>query len=85
MDTSKSLVVWIAGFAGVMLMYSAYKGKAPVALLSSTVGNAAAANPPAGPASPGSYDRNGNTTTHPAYASSNNGYKSGVYEQKASL
>lgn len=41
-DTAKETLVWVAGGAGVLLIYSAYKGRNPVDTLRSYLGGSAA-------------------------------------------
>lgn len=40
---SKNLILWVSGFAGVLLIYSAYKGKHPLAVVQSSLDAANAA------------------------------------------
>lgn len=38
MDNAKSIVLWIAGFAGVVLIYSAYKDEHPTDIITGALG-----------------------------------------------
>lgn len=39
MDRSKGILLWVAGFAGVLLLYAAYKDKSPLSILTNYAGN----------------------------------------------
>lgn len=38
MDRSRGIILWVAGFSGVLLIYSAYKNRHPLEVISSTIG-----------------------------------------------
>lgn len=40
MDRSRGIILWVAGFAGVLLIYSAYKDKHPLTVLNSGISGA---------------------------------------------
>jgi len=36
-DRDKAIILWIAGFAGVVLLYSAYKGRTPITTITGSL------------------------------------------------
>ena len=82
MDNSKGILVWVAGFAGVLLLYGAYKDKNPLAMVTAYTAPPPVAAPTTASSSATTtvdtvsggytYDRNGNVTgtVPPQYANS---------------
>ncbi len=62
---SKGLILWLGGFAGLGLLYSAYKGKSPLTTLKSVLTSTSGSSGGTTQATPSSYNTSslGNSVT----------------------